>query len=87
MATISKTYTITHEDGSEVTAQEVYDAFMAGLVIIEAGDGGGYSMEYVVSGIYWQGGTNGNGDPTNVNYVEITINGETITIGTEMSDK
>lgn len=32
-AVTNPTYTITHEDGSAVTAQEVYDAFMAGLVI------------------------------------------------------
>ena len=46
------TYTITHEDGSAVTPQEVYDAFMSGPVILEnLGDGVGYvetvlGMEY-----------------------------------------
>lgn len=35
-------YTVTHEDGSAVTPQEVYDAFMSGPVILEStGDGGG----------------------------------------------
>lgn len=29
------TYTITHEDGSTVTPQEFYDAFMSGTVILE----------------------------------------------------
>ena len=47
------TYTITHEDGSAVTPQEVYDAFMSGPVILERlGDGRGFaetvlSMEYI----------------------------------------
>ncbi len=91
-ATITQpSYTITNEDGSEVTAQEVYDAFMAGPVILEQAYGGGYSMEDVVPHIYWQGGTTGNGDPTNVNYVQLgaTVDGNsiTITIGTEMGGK
>ena len=29
------TYTITNEDGSAVTPQEMYDAFMSGPVILE----------------------------------------------------
>ena len=47
------TYTITHEDGSAVTPQEVYDAFMSGPVILESTeDGGGFTetilgMEYL----------------------------------------
>lgn len=36
------TYTITHEDGSAVTPQEVYDALMSGPVILEVAlDGNG----------------------------------------------
>ena len=47
------TYTITNEDGSAVTPQEVYDAFMSGPVILEStGDGSGLTetilgMEYL----------------------------------------
>lgn len=47
------TYTITNEDGSAVTPQEVYDAFMSGPVILESiGDGRGLTetilgMEYL----------------------------------------
>lgn len=47
------TYTITHEDGSAVTPQEVYDAFMSGPVILETiRNGRGFaetvlSMEYL----------------------------------------
>lgn len=35
MANTATTYTITHEDGSAVTPQEFYDAFMSGPVILE----------------------------------------------------
>lgn len=35
MAASNPTYTITHEDGSAVTPQEVYDAFMSGPVILD----------------------------------------------------
>lgn len=82
------TYTITHEDGSEVTAQEVYDAFMAGPVILEQGNGGGYATENVVTGLYWQGGTTGNGDPASVNYAKLELaNGNIVTVGTEVSSE
>lgn len=83
------TYTLTHEDGSEVTAQEVYDAFMAGPVILEQGDGGGYTTEYVATGLYWQGGTASNGDPANVNYAQLVLaNGDIIVaVGTQTSSE
>lgn len=35
MAVTDPKYTITHEDGSAVTPQEFYDAFMSGTVILE----------------------------------------------------
>lgn len=35
MAVTDPKYTITHEDGSAVTPQEFYDAFMSGPVILE----------------------------------------------------
>lgn len=49
----TSTHTITHEDGSAVTPQEMYDAFMSGLVILETiRDGGGFvgtalDIEYI----------------------------------------
>lgn len=52
IAGTTPTYTITHEDGSAVTPQEMYDAFMSGPVILEQlGDGFGLietvlGMEY-----------------------------------------
>lgn len=48
------TYTITHEDGSAVTPQEVYDAFMSGPVILELA-GTGYYEEVVASSLLWNG--------------------------------
>lgn len=45
MAASNPTYNITHEDGSAVTPQEVYDAFMSGPVILEMQrDGGGSAL-------------------------------------------
>lgn len=52
IAAATPTYTVTHEDGSAVTPQEIYDAFMSGPVILESiGDGSGLtetilSMQY-----------------------------------------
>ena len=44
------THTITHEDGSVVTPQEMYNAFMSGPVILENGRGFAgtvLDMEYI----------------------------------------
>lgn len=48
------TYTITHEDGSAVTPQEVYDAFMSGPVILEMQSDGGGTAETVRT-FYYEG--------------------------------
>ena len=48
------TYTITNEDGSAVTPQEIYDAFMSGPVILELA-GTGYYEEAVASSLLWNG--------------------------------
>lgn len=48
------TYTITNEDGSAVTPQEVYDAFMSGPVILELA-GIDYHEEAVASSLLWNG--------------------------------
>lgn len=68
------TYTITNEDGSAVTPQEVYDAFMSGLVILETQDSG-YSKAETVIGIAYEG------MPDNIIGVRITTSGnKTITL-------
>ena len=52
------TYTITHEDGSAVTPQELYDAFMSGPVVLESQGSGTATAETVVALDY--AGTPGN---------------------------
>lgn len=54
IAATTPTYTITHEDGSAVTPQEVYDAFMSGTVILELA-GIDYHEEVVASSLLWVG--------------------------------
>ena len=44
------TYTLKHTDGSDATAQELYDAFVAGIVYIAEG-----SAISIVGGIKWYG--------------------------------
>ena len=54
LAGATPTYTITNEDGSAVTPQEVYDAFMSGTVILELA-GRDYYEEVVASSLLWVG--------------------------------
>lgn len=69
------TYTITHEDGSAVTPQEVYDAFMSGPVILETQDSGLGEAETVIDIRY-------EGTPDNIMGCRITTSGnKTITLG------
>ena len=75
MATSPTTYTITHEDGSAVTPQEVYDAFMSGPVILETQDRGHGEAETVIGIAYA-------GTPDNIMGCQITTSGnKTITLG------
>lgn len=48
IASATPTYTITHEDGSAITPQEVYDAFMSGPVILEMQDSGLGEAETII---------------------------------------
>ena len=54
LAGATPTYTITNENGSAVTPQEVYDAFMSGPVILELA-GIDYHEEVVASSLLWVG--------------------------------
>ena len=76
MAVINPTtYTITNEDGSAVTPQEVYDAFMSGPVILETQDRGRGEAETII-GIAYEG------MPDNIIGVRIiTSKNKTITLG------
>lgn len=69
------TYTITNEDGSAVTPQEVYDAFMSGTVILETTRNGSVFVETVLDMEYI-------GTPDNVTECQFTTSGKkTITLG------
>ena len=71
-------YTLQKEDGSEVTAQEVYDALMSGPVFLHA------EMMYLVPTQWtWADINSTQDDPTNVGLVVIRISNKTITIGDE----
>lgn len=75
MAVTTPTYTITHEDGSAVTPQEVYDAFMSGPVILETQDRGQGKAETIIGIAYA-------GTPDNIIGVRITTSkNKTITLG------
>lgn len=77
MAAAGKKYTLQHADGTTVTAQEVYDAFMSGPVFLYA------DMRYVVpTGWVWVDMNSAQDDPTNVGLVVIRVsNNKIITIG------
>lgn len=67
--------TITHEDGSAVEPQEMYDAFMRGPVILEEQKSGSGTAQTVVAVDY--GGT-----PDDVLYCDVTTSKNvTITLG------
>lgn len=75
IASATPTYTITHEDGSAITPQEVYDAFMSGPVILEMQDSGMGEAETVIDIRY-------EGTPDNIMGCRITTSGnKTITLG------
>ena len=72
------TYTITHEDGSAVTPQEVYDALMSGPVILEMHGSNQITSAFVVTQFGYKG------TPSNVTVCYLTDpNNTTITIGGE----
>ena len=75
IASATPTYTITNEDGSAVTPQEVYDAFMSGPVILETQNSGHGEAETVI-------GIDYAGTPDNIMGCQITTSGnKTITLG------
>ena len=80
MASSTKTYTLQHADGTAVTAQEVYNAFTSGIVLLDDGAG----QLGLVKIMYWQDSSGGQSDPTNVVGCEIRnpFTDNYITIGT-----
>lgn len=77
MAAVAPKYILQKEDGSEVTAQEVYDAFMGGPVFLHHIDG-----TYLVPTQWsWLDINSAQDDPTNVGLVVIRTSDITINIG------
>ena len=58
-----------HENGTEATAQEAYDAFMNTRVLINAA---GTGVSEAVSMVWYDNNSEQN-DPTNVGYVRLSI--------------
>lgn len=57
-----------HADGTEVTAQEAYDAFMnTRVLIVEDG------TTYEAIGMVWYDNNSAQTDPTNVGYVKLSV--------------
>ncbi len=75
MATL-KTYQLQHEDGSAVTAQEVYDALMSGPVWVVTDDG-----NFMATGFVWRDSNGGVDDATDVGVVMIEADEQRITVG------
>lgn len=73
---------ITKADGSEVTAQEVYDAVMAGPCFIDVGEGLGLVM---ITEIIWLDSSGAMGDSTDVVFciVQNAAANVTASVGTE----
>ena len=69
-----------HTDGTPVSAQEAYDAFMNSRVLIVKGD-----TTYEVVNMVWYDNNSAQTDPTNVGYVSLSyVSGSsgTASIGT-----
>ena len=75
-----------HANGTEVTAQEAYDAFMNTRVLIV-----NKGITYEAINMVWYDNNSEQTDPTNVGYVKLSSvfdNSGTVTIGTtEVGDK
>ena len=68
------TYTITHENGSAVTPQEMYDAFMSGPVILETTKNGSGTAEVILGMEYA-------GTPNNVTGCIVNTSNGNFTLG------
>lgn len=59
--------TLKHHDGTAVTAQEAYDAFMNTRVLLVSGE-----TTYEVISMVWYDNNSAHDDPTNVGYVHLS---------------
>lgn len=79
-ATASTDYIITHEDGTAVTAQEAYDAYVAGGVRLRGVRNGVESFNDVVS-MAWTDSSGASNDPSDVVFVYLVNNAVEVRIG------
>lgn len=70
------TYTLYNQDGVAVTAQEVYDALMAGTVYLHV-----QNVYYLVTNWHWLDSTGGASDNNNVVAVGMAAGDIEITVG------
>ena len=71
------TYTLYNQDGAAVTAQEVYDALMAGTVYLHA-----ENAYHLVTRWGWSDSTGGASDDNNVVAVGVCVGKVEIIVGT-----
>lgn len=70
------TYTLYNQDGVAVTAQEVYDALMAGTVYLHV-----QNVYCLVTKWQWYDSTGGASDDNNVVAVSVHVGNDEITVG------
>lgn len=70
------TYTLYNQDGVAVTAQEVYDALMAGTVYLHV-----QNVYCLVTKWQWFDSTGGASDDNNVVTVSVYVGNDEITVG------
>ena len=70
------------KNGEDVTAQQAYDAFMNGVVLVELK---GKGMEMITS-MVWRDSNGGQSDPSNVVGVRFNLNGVFFDIGNMPAD-
>lgn len=76
------TYTLYNQDGVAATAQEVYDALMAGTVYLRIKNDYNLNDYVLVTLWYWSDSTGGASDDNNVVAVGMLIGNDEITVGT-----
>ena len=79
--TTSATYTLQHPDGSEVTAQEAYDAYMAGGIRLRMADSSNLYAYFDVIEFYWADADGAQNDPSSVVYCILATLDTTYSIG------
>ena len=80
-ATSGPAYVLYHPDGSEVTAQEAYDAYMAGGIRLRMADSSNLYAYFDVIEFFWADADGAQNDPSSVVYCALTTLDTTYHIG------